>query len=387
MEIRFHSSVEGLIQGAQVWIDGAIAVDSLSSSDLDLFLQEGPHTIAVRKPCVTVEPSESLRVQIVAGTPAQIDFRLDPASASLTVTSDPDSLPVRLNGVLSALRTPHTFTCVAPGTYEVSIPSWALERIGVPSATDSARTVVVGQDGNSQVAFDFTQKRGVLLEIFTATYCPNCPPADAAAEELDHDPQFEPDWFSSVQLHVYWGGTDPLYFDEIEDRVSFYRLDASAPHAWFNGMDKVSGSNYPNIRETYRSKILKTYGQRSKVNLYWSDVRVAGDGIVGDLRCTAMDDLRGFSALSLITFFAKDSIVAQNPFNVEQFSGVVRDYLPPVDLTGGGINRPGQFIDVPVHFDLAADARWPSHSLRVVAIVQDMATREILQCRVVRMSL
>jgi hypothetical protein len=393
VQIHFASAEAGLAQGARVYLDGNLIRSSLSEETIDTLLAAGAHTIVFRKTCVAVEPSDTLAIVVQAGVEQRADFRLTSASNVLVVESDIPGLPIRLNGVPTGQVTPSSFLCMEPGRYAVSIPRAAIDRPGFDlSAGDTLKTIEVPEFGRADAFFGFTYtprelSRGVLLEIFTATLCPNCPKADAAADRIELDPSFADEALACVQVHLSWMGSDPFYTEEIGERVTFYGDDQSAPYAIFNGLNKMEGSSSPDLETIYRNRILQTYGLPAEAGLYWSDVRLDGDILAGDLRFVAIGDLTRFQNLRLTTFVAKDSLIAPlNPYDVPQFNGVIRNYTEPVALEA--YRGVGAYFDRAIQFDLTEDNEdWPTPTLRLIAVVQDAATREILQCREARIDL
>lgn len=393
VKIRFLSAESGLAEGAQVLMDGRLIRSSLSEDTIDTLLAAGEHQVIFRKTCVSVEPSDTLRIRVDAGVSQQADFRLAPASNVLVVDSDIAGLAISLNGVATGRVTPSSFVCMEAGRYQVGVPGAAIGRLGFNLVEgDTLQTVDVPAQGRAEAFFAFAyspqeQPRGVLLEIFTATLCPNCPKADEAADRIELDPAFDDAALACVQVHLTWMGSDPFYNDEIGERVSFYGNDQSAPYVFFNGLEKMEGSSNPALEEAYRTKIQRTYGAAAEAGLYWSDVRLEGHHLSGDLRFVAIDDLTRFSQLRLTAFVAKDSLIAPlNPYDVPQFNGVIRDYSETVVLDT--VRSSGAFLDQTIQFDLEEDNEdWPSPALRLVAFVQDAGTREIIQCREVRVSM
>lgn len=392
--LRFVSETPGAAQGAQVWVDGEPIALNLQEETLSTVLSEGDHTIVVMKDCAEVSPAETLRVAIVGGRPATFEWRIGVLSG-LQVTSEPSGLPVYLNGAPTALVTPASFGCLDPGTYEVSVHPSAGGITGFTATGDSVKTVQLGT-ATEEVAFDFDfvalpQKRGVLIEIFTATFCPNCPPADEAVDVLDTDPEFEPNWVAGVQLHVSWGGTDPLYNAAVDERLAVYGVDGnSAPHALFNGGQKITGSNLPDIEAAYRERVRTTYGQDAKAAIYWIDPRIEDGMLRGTLRFVAIEDIDLAAGLELHAFYGKDSLTLsdRNPFRLERIQGA-RAYIEPILLEGRALEA-GAHRDVDVEFDYEADVlqsyvHWDSRALRLVGFVQDPATKEVLQVREVHL--
>ena len=386
VQLWIRPDVAGLEVGARVWIDGTLVVDSLTTRNLEYILPAGEHQIVVRQECVDVLPADTLIVPVIAGTPMDVDIYLQSRAASLSVTSEPSGLSIRHDGSETNRLTPTTFTCVEPGPHEVVVRPG--NSVGFEISGDTLKTVDVGNAGNTEASFTFShnpipQFRGTLLELMTATLCPNCPVADHAAEEIAEDPFFDPEALQVIQLHVRWGGTDPFFNESINKRLTYYNeIGSSAPIAYFNGLDKTVGSSYPDIEALYRGKIMETYGQDGMVGLYWQRVRVEGNLLRGDLRCVTIEDLAGYDRPQLLAFYAKDSLTAQqDPFHAGPFDGVAREYAEKIDLKRSGIAGAGDWIDASVEFDLSPDGNHPSPAVRPVAFVQDSTTQEILQSR------
>jgi hypothetical protein len=256
------------------------------------------------------------------------------------------------------------------------------------------QTVSLGPGEVDEVTFTFArsplpQPRGVLLELLTSTYCPNCPPAEEVVHELEHDPAFEPSWLSTAEVHLNWQNRDVFYNEAIQGRLNHYGDPSSAPIAYFNGADPYTGSA-GDIAGAYRTRVLDTYGTDARAALYWRNVRIDGSLLRADLRFVAIDDLSDLQEPELLAFYTKDSLTAPTyPYgDPEVFYAIVRDYLDePIDLAGVGLTAPGSFADIEIVFDLAADAEWATPSIRLAAFVQDRATRAILQCREVRLDI
>lgn len=382
----------GIARGATLLIDDRVITDSLSVGRIDTLLTAGRHSFVLRPICARVEPSESLSVEIIPGQNELIEFRLVQTAAVISVRSDPSGLPVWLDGEPTALETPVDLTCLADGDYEVGIRTTGIDKLGFSYSGDTLRVVTVSGDEVEEVNFDLVreplpQKRGVLVELFTATFCSNCPPAEEHLSELEHDEEFESEWLSTAEVHVSWGGTDVFHNSELLDRSSFYGEGGSAPSAYFNGLDETSGAQ--DFLESARSRILSTYDTDAKVALYLDDVRIDGSLLRGDLRFIAIEDLSGFEDPQINAFYTKDSLLAWRPFTPDSvFHAVVRDYMDdPIDLKTEGLTARGSFLDLEIVFDLAADSEWPTPSIRLCTFVQDQSTQEVLQCREVYLRL
>ncbi len=393
LTLRFSSEIPGAAKGTRVSVDGRTIADSLSSAQIDLIVDAGNHEIVVQKDCTAVIPAETLWVAVRGGEPRTLDFALRPETG-LAVASEPEGLPIWLDGLPTGEVTPATLACLPPGSHTVRVSPSAFGQTGFAADGDTVKSIVLGEAVGS-LRFDLTftprpQPRGVLLELFTSTYCPFCGPADQAATELDADPAFASERLSVTQIHLYWNGLDPLFNEDLGVRADYYRIEpATSPHAIFNGHDRVSGTLFPNIKDTYRARIANTYGRPAQAALYWTDARIEEDRIEGRLRFVAIEDLSAYPSLGLRVFYAKDSLritdPVHNPNNLDFVQGA-REYIDPIDLTSAGIVAPGSFLDLDVSFDLNADPL-PAYidssaeTLRLVAFVQDNASLEILQCR------
>lgn len=388
VKMRFRSDPPSLVQGAEVWLDGQQIVASLASAEVVATLEEGLHTIVIRKDCVRVEPADTMTIEVAGGRPRTVDFMLRQSGALLSVISDPPGLAIAIDDSPTGVVTPASFPCVDSGSHEVRVdpPSG----IGFDIVGETVRTVEVPSEGSVEAAFVFAstprpQSRGVMMELFTATLCPNCPIADHAAVEIQEDPTYAPGTMTALEIHLSWGGTDPFNTEQINTRrVNYYygNETQSAPVAYFNGRDRVVGSNLPDIKATYMGKIALSYGSDAQVGLYWTGARVEGSLVRGDLRMVAIEEISGFDRPELVAYYAKDSLTAPfDPFQVGQFMGVVRAYSEPIDLKEAGLTTAGSFLDREFVFDLTLDTAPPDRPLRLGAFVQDRSTKEVLQLR------
>ena len=144
-------------------------------------------------------------IQVEPGRGATVSWEVVPSQA-IEVVSTMRGARIRLDGVDTGLATPATLAASNPAPHRVSV-----NLLGATAGADSAKTVEVG-DASSSVEFalePLPQARTGLVEIFTATYCPNCLAADAAAESLwtRRGPQ---DGYIGLQVHTRWSGRDSL---------------------------------------------------------------------------------------------------------------------------------------------------------------------------------
>lgn len=385
--------------GGRVIIDGALAFQAAEGSPRDhveLLLASGRHEIEIQQDCVRIEPAASLEFDVAAGREQSVRFEIIEISAVLEVSSSPAGFAITLDGVPTGRATPSEFFCLEPGEHEVEVEPG--EVVGFTLTGETAKTATLGSTGRETLAFEFVQEpleqpRGVLVELFTATLCPNCAVAEDALHEIEITPTPPPEHLSTVEVHLAWGGSDPFYTTEIGSRrVAYYYGNdpQSAPRCYFNGADLLEGVPDPEqIRANYDARIQTHYGGEAPIGLYWTNVRIDDSLLRGDLRCVAIDDLSSLGQLDLHAFYTKDSLrTRQYPNQQNDFYGVVRDYLDePIELPAQGVSARGSYLDRTIVFDLASDPNWPTPSVRLSAFVQERASREVLQVREVRLEL
>jgi hypothetical protein len=144
-------------------------------------------------------------------------------------------------------------------------------------------TAVAAQDKSSGTASAATQ-RPVLVELFTSEGCSDCPPADAALEQLDAKQPIPGVQAIVLSEHVtYWdhqGWSDPYSLDAMDQHqqqyVNHFSLPSPAtPEFVVDGAAEVAGNNPPKLDEE-----ITQAGERPKLDLQIGDAHVAADGSV-----------------------------------------------------------------------------------------------------------
>ena len=213
-----------------------------------------------------------------------------------------------------------------------------------------------------------TYPRAVLLEMFTATWCTNCPVADADIERLAHELG---DDAVLVEYHPTSGG-DPFGFPASNSRADFYGV-AAWPTLRVDGIDSAVGST-AGLYQTYRTKADNRLLVKSPIKLALTG-QVNGGQFDYQASVQADTSLRP-GDLRLLVLGIEDSIAYPAPNGTTLQRWVVRKLLPDAQGTalsitaGGTATRSGS---------LAFDPAWRQDRLHLAALVQDWDTREVLQ--------
>jgi hypothetical protein len=233
---------------------------------------------------------------------------------------------------------------------------------------------------------DATTRTPVLVELFTSEGCSDCPPADAVLEKLDRSQPVPNTQLVVLSEHVdYWndiGWKDPYSSHEFSIRQGDYahrfRLDSAfTPQMVVDGDAQLVGSDE-------RRAILAIEGaaKAEKIRLALSSVHLEGNTVVAHVESGALPSSTSSKSANLLLALADDSDQSnvrggENAGRILTHAAVVRS-LTQV----GTIGRGGAFSgEVKV-----SSANANPRNLRVVAIVQEMATGRVLGVDSVRLS-
>ncbi len=243
--------------------------------------------------------------------------------------------------------------------------------------------------------------RVVFMELFTGAQCPPCVAADIAFDVLAKT--YQPTELVLIQYHMHIPGPDPMTNPDTEARWDYYRNAfpqeiRGVPSSVFNGKPAAGGGGGMAAAEkkyhTYRQVIDPLLEQASTVKLAAQaarkgnqidiDVTVSGLKDAGSskkLRILLVEETIRYEGSNKIRFHhhvvrafpggvagraltAKDS-KHRASINLDQLRGDLTKYLDDYEAT----KRPFPNPERPLAFQ----------NLRIVAMVQDDATQEILQ--------
>lgn len=239
--------------------------------------------------------------------------------------------------------------------------------------------------------------RVVLVELFTGAQCPPCVAADLAFDALGK--AFKPSEIVRLQYHLHAAGPDPLTSPASEARADFYgRAVEGAPTVLFNGRspsvggggsavgwdkyDEYTAALLPLLEKPPQAKLqatAKRQGAKIHIDVTVSDVQSNGDNL--RLRVALVEEKIAYKGGNnvaehhhVVRAFAGgvegEKVVKGKPLSKkltvdpEEVRKELRAYLEKTNKTTPFPNK-----------DRPLDLR----NLRVVAFVQNDATREVLQ--------
>jgi hypothetical protein len=246
-----------------------------------------------------------------------------------------------------------------------------------------------------------TGERAVVLELFTGAQGPPCAAAQFAFDALTQ--AYGPRELIPVEYHVHIPGPDPLTNPESEERWAYYRKDFAqtmrgTPSTVFNGKPAACGGGFlahaPNKLAEYRQAIDPLLETPAAARLAASAVR---DGDRVQVRVEVIEARAPAPTWRLRLVLTEETVryVGGNGLRLHHY--VARAMLGgsggvPVPAAGGALtaavdlaelrDRLAQYLD-----DYAAQKRPFANpdrplrleKLRLVALVQDDATKEIIQ--------
>lgn len=404
VEIRLASPTSGGAEGARIYWSDSVLVASTSEETYRFVLPSGIQIIRVEKDCSTISPEAARNVQVEPGRETTVSWEILPGRA-IEVVSTMRGARIRLDGRDTGRSTPTTLSCVTSGTHQVSVSLFGATAIG-----DSMKTVEVGEAG-VRVDFDLEpepQARTALLELFTATYCPNCGPADAAAESLWTRLGPE-DGYIGLQSHTRWPPRlDSLATPTTIERNMFYGdLEGSPggglPAAMVAGIHKKHSAGAGNIEEIvgWYTELVDRIRYTDPVNripapspiaFHWlSAGRDPGARAYGRVRVVCVQELPEPATMMLMVAFYKSGLSTPAYHGVETFQHVVREYRSFGSAASLGLAHRGDWADVDLEFLLGNDRRpsgslWSEKSMGLVVFLQETGpSKEILQAAHVRL--
>src|SRR5271169_5462743 len=233
---------------------------------------------------------------------------------------------------------------------------------------------------------DATTRTPVLVELFTSEGCSHCPPADALLEKLDRSQPVPNTQLVVLSEHVdYWndiGWKDPYSSHEFSVRQSDYahrfRLDSAyTPQMVVDGDAQFVGSD-----ERRAIQAIEGAAKVEKVPVALSSVHLEGNTVVAHVESGALPSLTSSKSANLLLALADDS--DQSNVRGGENAGRILTHVAVVrSLTQvGTIDRGGAFSgEVKV-----SSANANPRNLRVVAIVQEIATGRVLGVDSLRLS-
>ena len=221
--------------------------------------------------------------------------------------------------------------------------------------------------------------RRVVMELFTATWCSNCPEADRALEELW---SVMGDSLTVIEYHPLTGSPlDPLANSHSQERGQFYGVNAW-PTLWCDGISSQVGTS-PEPLKSYGTMARNRALLNSPVGL---DVKGRIEGAY--INYTVTVDPRTSpdkTNLRLLVLALEDSVYYSAPNQVKIHRLVCRSIDPsaqglPLALVPGVVQIKQGAIAVDT-------INWRKGRLWLAAFIQSFSDQEILQSDMLNLSL
>lgn len=258
-------------------------------------------------------------------------------------------------------------------SFPVFVPETPNELYRFEFSITALETVEDGDPANNVlskgVATWTTAKQNVLLEIGTGGWCPYCPGAAMAADE------FVAQGYNVAVIENHNG--DPYANDVSNGRNSYYGISAY-PTGIFDGLLRHSGgSNTTSILPTYMPLYNQRVNIKTPVEL---EIYGAADGDMYNLVIRTHKHANLLNPNLALHLAITESEIQYNWQGQNHMNFVNRTMLPNqfgtiIDLAGAPIG----YMDTELSF--TKPAAWVTEHLELVAFIQDLNTKEVLQAQ------
>ena len=212
------------------------------------------------------------------------------------------------------------------------------------------------------------EERKVLVEVFTNSHCPLCPPAHNVISNYLSGPNGDKINFIFYHM-IYPYNDDPLYWQSQEGsdaRDNYYNPVSATPQGWFDGTHQGSTSGWSasldNLVATQSPLKIILSGNRNTTQ-FNINAQLTRSSDIPD------NDL-------VIYFVVVEDIYFDGRNTVSNHKHVMRKMLPTPNGQTFSINL-NETINIPQPIDL--DPIWDVDSLSVVVFVQSISSKTVYQ--------
>lgn len=177
---------------------------------------------------------------------------------------------------------------------------------------------IINENGNFKFYGNQYGKQKVMTELFTATWCPNCPYSEDALHELQQK-------YSSKLIYVEYHAYDELMPSPVLDAYGFYNANAY-PSAFFQGENSIE-DGHPGISEEMDAIILPYYNTQENVRILISKFSENNNELTAEIKYN--------SSLDTDNLYLKYVVMDKLNSDYHNMSG---ENLHNVALSGGKIS-------------------------------------------------
>lgn len=332
----------------------------------------GRHVVQVARDDYRSTP-DSVAVQVQENVRAEVAFQMVAIQRAgyLTVTSEPDSATVIVDGLLRGF-TPLTLR-LEEGSHEIEL------RKG--SHLPQAYTRQIGDGDSLTLATNLQLARSVLIEHFSNTGCIPCVETDRILEDFLHEKGAV--IALSIGYHANFPSpSDPMYLISQagnDARLQFYSV-AAAPTIYLDGVTGLGSLNLETrLRNAFTAREQVAPG--AMVEIF--DFAAGATSVSGRVRIEALQNL---SNVVLRIALIERAVNFASPPGINEmtyFFDVYRRFHPDAGGTTLSLNT-GEKQFVSFNFAIPGNVNWQTDQLQVVVLLQNAANapaapREVLQ--------
>ncbi len=350
--------------GAVIFMDGVntlhVTPDTLSNIPL------GSHFFSVYKEGYT-SATDSFTVEIKKDSLTQIQFILNEISykGSLYVTSEPEGAEIIVDGRSTGKQTPDTLQ-LESGVHDIT-----LKKNGFADIKGQSE---VATDSVTSLSYELDVFPYVLMESFGNV---SCVPCVQSAVNLEAFRENHPDGaYALLEYYANWpSSNDPFYLEaprDVDERVSYYRV-FTLPTLKMNGTQGVDAQDSSAIESAYASALA---AQNTQLGLSVQKSK-QDDSVAVSVEIYDYDNVLSNDQLRLFVLITENEIhleSAPGANGLKDFNFVFRGFLS--DKKGLSIDK--------TRFYLSRfwPAEWRYEHSRIIAFVQDISTKQIIQATI-----
>lgn len=210
--------------------------------------------------------------------------------------------------------------------------------------------------------------RNVVMELFSANWCSNCPNAEFALDKAVNN--------DSVIGIVYHPTTNDTFgTTETDARFSYYSLTTSqTPEMVINGRIKILGAEDTTIYNAYKNAFLSEDSTHVPVEISIDTISVTDSSIYAGIRIENIDTFAVNYTLRALLIENAIRYTAQNGETLHQY--VARKFFPDENGTSVSVLAGGMF-DTTINQNCSM--LHPSMQGALIVFVQDDSSKEVIQ--------